>query len=251
MDSLEGQTFLVTGASKGLGKSLSVELAQKGARVLLLARQSTDLEETASIVQQISPSSLSVVCDLADSGSITAAAQTILEKVTQVDGLVHNAGDISPIKPLFAADLDAWTRSMMVNVIGVQALTSALSAVLLGGHRVRVTTISSGAALRPLPSWSAYCSAKAALDMWTRCLAAEGAEHNMSAVSVAPGIVDTAMQATIRAASTEDFPLRENFVGYHEDGQLSSPDEVAKKLLPLISEQTMNESGQRFDVRDL
>ena len=74
---------------------------------------------------------------------------------------------------------------------------------------------------------------------------------NISAVSVAPGIVDTAMQATIRSSTDEDFPLRGNFVGYHEDGQLSSPDEVANKLLPLICEQTMNESGQRFDVRDL
>ena len=251
MDSLEGQAFLVTGASKGLGKSLSVKLAQKGARVLLLARSSTDLEETTSIVQQFSPSSFSVVCDLADSVSITSAAQRILAEVTQVDGLVHNAGDIAPIKPMFAADLDEWTRSMMVNLIGVQALTSALGSVLLGGHRVRVTTISSGAALRPLPSWSAYCTAKAGLDMWTRCLAAEGAEHNLSAVSVAPGIVDTAMQATIRGASTEDFPLRGNFVGYHEDGQLVHPDEVAQQLMPLVTEHTMNESGQRFDVRDL
>lgn len=251
MNALDGQTFLVTGASKGLGKSLSLELAKKGARVLLLARNSSDLESTTRAVQHLSPTSLQVVCDLADTDSITAGIETILGHVEQIDGLVHNAGDISPIKPLFVAGTDAWTRSMMVNIVGVQALTSGLGPVLLGGHRVRVTTISSGAALRPLPSWSAYCSAKAALDMWTRCLAAEGAEYNVSAVSVAPGIVDTAMQATIRSASTEDFPLRENFVGYHEDGQLAQPDDVAQQLMPLVTEHTMNESGQRFDVRDL
>lgn len=251
MDSLEGQTFLVTGASKGLGKSLSVELAQKGARVLLLARHSTELEDTTRAVQHLSPSSLSVVCDLTDTNSIAAAVETILGEVKQIDGLVHNAGDIAPIKPLFEADTNDWMRSVMVNIVGVQALTSGLGPVLLGGHRVRVTTISSGAALRPLPSWSAYCSAKAALDMWTRCLATEGADLNISAVSVAPGIVDTAMQATIRSSSKADFPLLENFVGYHEDGQLARPDDVAKQLLPLVTEHTMNESGQRFDVRDL
>ena len=140
---------------------------------------------------------------------------------------------------------------MMVNLLGVQELTSLLSPLFEGGHRVRITTISSGAAVRPIASWSAYCTAKAGLDMWTRCLAAEGAEMNLSAISVAPGIVDTDMQATIRSSTGEDFPLKQNFVGYHEDGQLAQADEVAKKLMSLITEQTMNESGQRFDVRDL
>lgn len=87
--------------------------------------------------------------------------------------------------------------------------------------------------------------------MWTRCLAAEGASHQLSAVSIAPGIVDTDMQVAIRGATEEDFPLRLNFVGYKEDGQLADPDEVAAKLFPLVTEQTMNDSGQRFDVRDL
>ena len=65
--------------------------------------------------------------------------------------------------------------------------------------------------------------------MWTRCLAEEGAQHNITAVSVAPGIVDTAMQNTIRSAAAEDFPLRSNFINYHKDGQLADPDTVAKR----------------------
>ena len=140
---------------------------------------------------------------------------------------------------------------MMVNLVGVQHLTQRLGAALQGDHRVRVTTISSGAAMRPLASWSAYCTAKAGLDMWTRCLAEEGASQNITAVSVAPGIVDTGMQTAIRSASEEDFPLRANFVGYHEDGQLSDPEHVAAALFPLITAHTVEQSGQRFDVRDL
>jgi len=251
MGELNGQTYLVTGASKGIGRSIALTLAGKSATVLLLARPSEALSATTAEVQALSTDSVSIECDLATPASIDAAVALIKRHAKQLDGLVHNAGDIEPIKPIFDADQGDWNRSLMVNLLGVQQLTAGLSPLFEGGHRVRVTTISSGAALRPLVSWSAYCTAKAGLDMWTRCLAAEGASMNISAVSVAPGIVDTAMQATIRSATDEDFPLRGNFVGYHEDGQLSSPDEVANKLLPLICEQTMNESGQRFDVRDL
>lgn len=251
MGELTGQTFVVTGASKGIGRSICLNLAKAGATVALLARQSEDLNRTTEEVQAHSPSSFSVVCDLAESDAVERAGSTILANISNLNGLVHNAGDIHPIQPLFEADLSQWSRSMMVNLVGVQHLTQSLHSAMMGPHRVRVTTISSGAALRPLASWSAYCTAKAGLDMWTRCLAEEGASSNISAVSVAPGIVDTAMQTAIRSASIEDFPLLENFVAYHENGQLAHPDTVADGLFGLITAHTLEQSGQRFDVRDL
>ena len=251
MSGIEGQTYVVTGASKGIGRAICLELAKAGAIVALLARQSDELNQATQEVQSISPQSFAVTCDLANPAMVTGAATEILSMAPQLDGLVHNAGDIHPIQPLLEADLSQWSRSMMVNLVGVQHLTQALHPSLKGTHRVRVTTISSGAALRPLASWSAYCTAKAGLDMWTRCLAEEGASENISAVSVAPGIVDTAMQQAIRSAPPEDFPLLDNFVGYHENGQLSQPEEVAVALFGLITAHTLEQSGQRFDVRDL
>ncbi|MEL0182467.1 MAG: SDR family NAD(P)-dependent oxidoreductase [Candidatus Poseidoniales archaeon] len=251
MGDLEGQTYLVTGASKGIGRALSLALAEQGVRVLLLSRPSKELNQTTMDVQALSPASIAVPCDMGEPASIEDAAQTILSDHPILHGIVHNAGDVHPIKPLFNAHSDDWTRSMMVNLIGVQHLTQRLGPALQGDHRVRVTTISSGAAMRPLASWSAYCTAKAGLDMWTRCLAEEGAQHNITAVSVAPGIVDTGMQTAIRSAAPEDFPLLDNFVGYHENGDLSDADTVAKALYGLITSHTEGQSGQRFDVRDL
>ena len=251
MGGIEEQTYVVTGASKGIGRAICLELAKAGAIVALLARQSDELNQATQEVQSISPQSFAVACDLANPAMVTGAATEILSMAPQLDGLVHNAGDIHPIQPLLEADLSQWSRSMMVNLVGVQHLTQALHPSLKGTHRVRVTTISSGAALRPLASWSAYCTAKAGLDMWTRCLADEGASENISAVSVAPGIVDTAMQQAIRSAPPEDFPLLDNFVGYHENGQLSQPEDVAVALFGLITAHTLEQSGQRFDVRDL
>ena len=126
MSGLEGQTYVVTGASKGIGRAICLELAKAGATVSLLARQSEALRETTQEVQSISPNSFAVACDLANPDMVAQSATEILSSVSQLDGLVHNAGDIHPIQPLFKADPSQWSRSMMVNLVGVQHLTCLL-----------------------------------------------------------------------------------------------------------------------------
>ncbi|MCH1540930.1 MAG: SDR family NAD(P)-dependent oxidoreductase [Candidatus Poseidonia sp.] len=243
-------TYLVTGASKGIGRALSIQLSQAGYRVILLARPSKSLDDALEKVQEYEASSFEVACDLGNASSIEQAVSEIQSRCSSLEGLIHNAGSIAPIKPLLEADGHDWARSMQVNLVGVQQLTSGLTPLLVGENRVRVSTISSGASLRPLGSWSAYCTAKAGLDMWARCLALEGAEHHISAIAVAPGIVDTGMQQDIRSAKPEDFPLRDTFVAYHRDGELTDPNDVATRLLPILTQHTMEQSGQRFDIRD-
>lgn len=245
------QTYLVTGASRGIGRALSIELAKQGVRVVLVARPSDALNEALEAVQEHVSASMAVACDLADMNSIADAAASTLKAAPVLDGIVHNAGAIAPVQPLLAVDGSAWARSIQVNLIGVQQFTRLLAPALEGDHRVRVTTISSGASLRPLPSWSAYCVAKAGQDMWARCLAEEGRDLGISAISVAPGIVDTGMQADIRATTVDDFPLRDTFVHYHASGQLTRAEDVAAQLVDLVLHHTMEQSGERFDVRDL
>ena len=244
------KTYLVTGASKGIGRSIARSLARAGIRVVVLARQSEHLESACHEIQSLSPSSFSVACDLANPESIDSAVQC-LEVLDVLDGIVHNAGTILPIRSMFEADQDAWEQNIHINVTGVQRLTKGLYAKMKAAEHCRVTTISSGAALRPLHSWSAYCISKAGLDMWSRCLAEEGAKDGITAIAIAPGIVNTDMQREIRSSSADDFPMVESFVGYYEEGQLTNPDDVAEKLHPLIIGHTTEQSGQRFDVREL
>tara|TARA_B100000459_G_scaffold41645_1_gene21135 strand:- start:311 stop:574 length:264 start_codon:yes stop_codon:yes gene_type:complete len=87
--------------------------------------------------------------------------------------------------------------------------------------------------------------------MWSRCLAEEGAKDGITSISIAPGIVNTDMQLQIRSSNVNDFPLVESFEGYHRDGQLTNPDDVARRLYKLIVSHSIEQSGQRFDVRDL
>jgi len=130
-------------------------------------------------------------------------------------------------------------------------MTKELWALLCRAERSRITTISSGASLRALESWSAYCVAKAGLDMLAKSIAVEGQTSGISAISIAPGIVDTSMQLTIRSTPDERFPMRQTFQDYFDDGSLSSPRDVAVNLAPLILGHGMEQSGQRFDIREI
>ena len=247
---MEQKTYLVTGASKGIGRSIAHTLAEDGIQVILLSRQSYELQMACDSVQSISPTSFSVACDLCDSDSIKQAIEDLSE-TSSLDGIVHNAGAIAPIKPMSEADDEEWARNIEVNLIGVQRLTKGLYPKMKQSQHCRVTTISSGAALRPLHSWSSYCISKAGLDMWSRCLAEEGAKDGITSISIAPGIVNTDMQLQIRSSNVDDFPMVESFAGYHRDGQLTNPDDVARQLYPLIIGHSTEQSGMRFDVRDL
>ena len=129
-------------------------------------------------------------------------------------------------------------------------MTRSLDSIIGGENHTRITTISSGAAQRSLHGWSAYCVSKAGLDMWTKCMAEEGANENISALAIAPGIVDTGMQEEIRNADESSFPLLQNFKDYYNNGELSKPDYVAEKLLPYCLGK-LGTNGDRLDVRNL
>jgi benzil reductase ((S)-benzoin forming) len=243
--------YIVTGASKGIGRSVAMQIAEAGFPVIALARQSLELDEIGKLLTQVQPESRTMACDLSDSVAIKMVCEQINESTDWIAGIVHNAGTIHPVQPLEGADIDDWSLSLRVNLIGVQDLTQGLIGKMGGASQSRVTTISSGASLRPVESWSAYCVSKAGLDMWTRCLAAESKNKNISAIAVAPGIVDTGMQVAIRSVPPELFPSHADFVSLHTEGHLAKSQDVARLLLPLILEQTMEQSGQRFDVREL
>ena len=246
---MEG-AYLVTGASKGIGKAIALSIARNGSPVIALARKSDDLDSIRNELLELQPESITIACDLGVGEQISDASTKISSKFSHLSGIVHNAGTIHPIENMMDADIVNWSRSLQVNLIGVQDLTNQLNDSIGGDAHTRIVTISSGAAKRSIHGWSAYCVSKAGLDMWSMCLAEEGAERNLSSLSIAPGIVDTGMQEEIRGANPESFPSLESFVGYYENGDLTNPDDVAEKLLPFCMG-SKGENGNRLDVRNL
>ena len=248
---MSAEVYLVTGASKGLGRSICELLANNGYVVIGLARASSELSSLDDLLKGFNPKSLTISCDLSNPSEVSFVGKQITEKYSSVHGIIHNAGIISPIGSMFDVDSSVWDQTMMVNLLSVQHLTKILHASMVNAQRCRVTTISSGAAINSLESWSAYCTSKAGLEMWTKCLADEGSRDGISAISIAPGIVDTDMQVKIRSVSQEDFPMVDRFIEFHKNGDLVAPNLVADALFDLMTCHTMEQSGERFDVREL
>lgn len=216
--------FVVTGGGRGIGSALALALAERGKSVLIVGRHEETLTKTASKSSQIEY----IVADV----SLPIGREqlmTHLQTVPVIEGLIHNAGTINPISPITDIDEALWNTCMAVNVGAPLFLTQLLTQKLING---RVLNIGSGAAHFPVIGWTAYCVSKAALLMLTRCWQAESS--SISFASVMPGIIDTEMQAQIRAASNMHPDKLDFFKRLKQDNRLLSPTTVAAFLCWLL-----------------
>jgi len=218
---------IVTGHGRGLGLALADELLARGISVLGLSRGSADdLQRRygAALTQQ--------ALDLADSGALQRwlagpALGAFLAGAEQVL-LLNNAGSVQPVGRADQHVPAAIAAAIALNVSAPLMLASAVLAAAPAAQR-RILHLSSGAAVQAYPGWSIYCASKAALDHHARAVA----EDNIPGVricSLAPGVIDTDMQAEIRASDLAGFPHRERFEQLKANGQLSAPAQCARQV---------------------
>lgn len=216
--SLAGRTALVTGAGRGIGAATARALAAAGARVVVAARRLTQAEAVAQPIRAAGGEALAAQCDVTDDASVAAAFAAARQAFGAVDILIVNAGVIAPIARLVEADPAAWMAAIDVNLVGAyRCLRAALPDMLTRGEGV-VINLSSGAAHRPLEGWSAYCASKAGLAMLTRAAHEEYGAAGLRVIGVSPGVVDTDMQAAIRASGVNPVSklARESLAGVGE-----------------------------------
>ncbi|WP_342505487.1 SDR family NAD(P)-dependent oxidoreductase [Sporosarcina sp. FSL K6-2383] len=236
--------FIVTGASKGIGFELSIQLRSKGNKVIGIARTvpadvegfiATDLAQTAGLVELIDT--------LIDENREMATSFT----------LVNNAGMVDPIGLIGSVSADEMITAMAVNLTAPMILSNAFIAKLndFTGPK-RIVNISSGAGRNAYEGWGTYCTTKAGLDHFSRVVALEqeNVEYPVRIVSIAPGIIDTGMQETIRASQKEAFPLLEQFIDYKEQGLLSSAEQTAEKLISFMENEDFQVVGPIADIRN-
>jgi NADP-dependent 3-hydroxy acid dehydrogenase YdfG len=238
---------IVTGHTRGVGAALAEQLLQRNIAVLGVSRSRLPALATR-FPQRLTETTL----DLADTTAVaTWLAGDALRAFVADAGCVllfNNAGIVEPIGPLATQDVTAVARAVSLNVAAPLMLASALAALDTDAER-RIVHISSGAARNAIAGWSVYCATKAALDHHARTVMLD-ANHRLRISSVAPGVVDTGMQATIRSASTERFPQRERFEQLKENNQLASPEAVAQKLIDYVLSDAFG-SQAATDVREL
>lgn len=196
MPDLTDRTVMITGASRGIGAAAARAFAAAGARVVLLSRSTGAI---ADIAGEIGERALAIPCDVANWTEMARAVDAAVETFGAIDVLVNNAGIIEPIGPLAELDVDGWTTVIDVNVKGVfHGMRAVLPGMLALGSGT-VITVSSGAAHRALPGWSAYCTSKAAARMLTEAAHAEYGD-TLRVMGLSPGTVATQMQRDIKAS---------------------------------------------------
>jgi NAD(P)-dependent dehydrogenase (short-subunit alcohol dehydrogenase family) len=224
MPELEGKVALVTGGSKGIGRAIALSFAEAGADVAIAARGNEALEKTAGEIEHLGRLALPVPTDMADAGQVQALVDRTSEELGTLDILVNNAGAAPFLSTVESIRLEGFEKYFRINFMSAVYATRAAAATLMPkGRGASVVNVASVAGAIASPGLSYYAGAKAALINFTKTVAREWAPYGVRVNAVAPGWVETEMNAGAR----EDPNFRENVRSMIPLGRWGRAEEVA------------------------
>lgn len=240
--SLAGRNALVTGASRGIGRSIAISFAEQGAHVILVARNAELLAEVKTEVESVGGTAQVIVADLAaaDAGEKVATA---LETDT-LHVLVNNAGGNSFMSPVQSMRLSGWDKTLTLNLDSVVALTQALIPRLINSGNGSIINVSSVAGLRGSPFMSHYGAAKAALISFSRSLAVELASQGVRVNSLVPGWIETDLTDFLRGTKEAE----QGTLARVPMARWGKPEEISAAALFLASDASSFMTGQELIV---
>ena len=218
---LANRVALVTGASRGIGRAVALELAHEGAHVIAVARTTGALEELDNQIVKVGGTATLVPMDLKDGPAFPRLAGAVAERWKKLDILIGNAGVLGgPLTPVTNINPKDWIEAVDINVNANLRLIQFLDPLLKASDAGRAIFVTSGAATNIRAYWSVYSATKAALDVLIKTYAAECATTKVRANLFSPGPVRTGMRA--KAFPGED-PMT-----------LSTPEEVAPEIVKIL-----------------
>ena len=218
MGALSGQTALVTGGSRGIGKAICQYLADDGARVAVVARDAQRAQEVADTLP--GEGHRGYACDVADSSAVDQLVKQVEQDFGAIDILVNNAG-VTADNLLVRIDDAAWQKVIDTNLKGAFNLTRAAARGMMRRRKGRIINITSVVGLTGNPGQANYAASKAGLIGMTKAVAKELASRNVLVNAVAPGFIETEMTAQLPEVS------RTALLGQIALGKLGTPEDVA------------------------
>jgi NAD(P)-dependent dehydrogenase (short-subunit alcohol dehydrogenase family) len=233
---LSGKIALVTGASRGIGRAVSLAYAKEGAKVFLSARREAELERAAGEIRAAGGEAAYAAVDLARDGTGERLVREVERRYGALDVLVNNAGILGPRAPIVTYPIDAWEEVIQINLNSVFALTQAALRLMTARRRGSIINVASGVGRIGKARWGAYAASKFAIEGFTQLLAEEMKEWNIRVNAVNPGATRTSMRA---AAYPDEDPAT-----------LPAPEEIAPVFIYLASDESAAVTGQSLDARD-
>ena len=227
--------YIITGTSRGIGESLAMMLLEKEHHVFGISRGMSDILSRYKNYSHYN-------YDLSDTANIGQLLKGILEQLkieeTVMICLINNAAMLEPLKSIENCEPEEISKSLDINLIAPIVMSSCF--IKLTDHlkvRRKIVNITSGAGVHPLEDMSMYCTAKAGLNMFTRCVGVEqaGNENPIEIIAVDPGMVETEMQKTARGKSSDAFAMANFFKEAFTNGDLQSPEALAVDLDRIIA----------------
>ena len=193
MDKMKGLVSIVTGSSRGLGRAIAVEFAAEGAHVVACARPESTAplpgtaQETAQQIRGQGGNALALACDVTDEQQVKSMVQHVMDQYGRIDVLVNNAGIMILGETFLDIDTTRWDQLMNVNVRGAYLACRYVLPIMMEQQKGNIINIGSGAGLAPRIESTAYCTSKAALHMFSQCLAEDAREYNIAVNILEPG----------------------------------------------------------------
>ncbi len=249
---LAGRRAVVTGAGRGIGRSIALALAEAGANVAVSARTATELEELVAEIQALDRQALAISCDVTDPQQIQSMAAKALEALGGLDILVNNAGNAGSHKFLNHSD-DLWHRMLAVNLTSVYYVTKAFVPTLVEQRWGRIINIASIASRVGGSYIAAYTAAKHGVLGLTRALATELMPYNITVNAICPGYVNTPMtDASVRNISSRtgmpEAQARETLEKTSPQRRLMEPEEIAAIAVFLAQDISKGITGQAINI---
>jgi NAD(P)-dependent dehydrogenase (short-subunit alcohol dehydrogenase family) len=197
MGDLDGKVAIVTGAGRGLGRSMAHALVEAGAAVAVAARSGAELDSFVAEVEASGGRALALPTDVTDETAVEQMVATTVETFGRLDVLVNNSGIVATT-PLIEQTADEWDRVVATNLRGVFLATRAAGRHLVAQGSGKVVNIASNFALQGVADHAAYSASKAGVIAFTRSMAMEWARHGVQVNAIAPGYFATPLNAELR-----------------------------------------------------
>jgi 3-oxoacyl-[acyl-carrier protein] reductase len=241
LQKLQGQVALVTGASRGIGRAIALELATQGATVVVnYANSSAAAENVVAEITSAGGQALALQADVSQASQVEALLNAVMDKFKRIDILVNNAG-ITRDALLLRMKLEDWQAVIDLNLTGVFLCTRAVSKVMLKQRSGRIINIASVAGQMGNPGQANYSAAKAGVIGFTKTVAKELSSRGITVNAVAPGFITTDMTSNL--SNTEDI------LKYIPLGRYGQPEEVAGMVRFLAADPAAAYiTGQVFNV---
>ena len=242
MNSLKGKTAIVTGASRGIGRAIAIELAARGCNVVVdYAGNQNAAEETVKLCQEAGAQAVSVCADVSDENAVNELVAKAQENFGSIDILVNNAG-ITRDNLMLRMSAEDFDEVISKNLRGAFLMTKYVGKIMLKQRAGRIVNISSIVGIHGNAGQATYAASKAGIIGLTKTTALEYASRGITANVIAPGFIDTDMTSSL------PDKVKESMLSRIPAGKFGQAEDIAKAVAFLASDDARYITGQVLGI---